>query len=191
MIDIKLIRENPELVKENIRKKFQDHKLELVDKVLELDKKSREILLKGDTLRASRNSLSEQIGNLMKNNQKEEAEKIKLEVKKINDELVEIEANEQKYKEEINNIMMKIPNIMHESVPIGKDDSQNVEVQKFGEPVVPPYEIPYHTDIMESFSGIDLDSAREVAGNRILLSNRKHSKTSFCTFDLCKRFYDK
>ena len=165
MIDIKLIRENPELVKENIRKKFQDHKLELVDKVLELDKKSRETLLKGDTLRASRNSLSEQIGNLMRNNQKEEAEKVKLEVKKINDELVEIEENEQKYKEEINSIMMKIPNIMHESVPIGKDDSQNVEVQKFGEPVVPPYEIPYHTDIMESFSGIDLDSAREVAGN--------------------------
>ena len=165
MIDIKLIRENPELVKENIRKKFQDHKLELVDKVLELDKKSRETLLKGDTLRASRNSLSEQIGNLMKNNQKEEAEKVKAEVKKINDELVEIEQKEEEYKQEINSIMMKIPNIMHESVPIGKDDSQNVEVEKFGEPVVPPYEIPYHTDIMESFSGIDLDSAREVAGN--------------------------
>ncbi len=165
MIDIKLIRENPELVKENIRKKFQNHKLELVDKVIELDKKSRETLLKGDTLRASRNSLSEQIGKLMKNNQKEEAEKVKLEVKKINDELVEIEQKEEEYKQEINNIMMKIPNIMHESVPIGKDDSENVEVERFGEPVVPPYEIPYHTDIMESFSGIDLDSAREVAGN--------------------------
>lgn len=165
MIDIKLIRENPELVKENIKKKFQDHKLELVDKVIELDKKSREAILNGDTLRAKRNSLSEQIGSLMREGKREEAENIKLEVKKINDELVEVEKSEETLKEEINNIMMKIPNIMHESVPIGKDDSENVEVKKYGEPIVPEFEIPYHTEIMESFSGIDLDSARDVAGN--------------------------
>ncbi len=165
MIDIKLIRENPELVKENIKNKFQDHKLELVDKVIELDKKSREAILNGDTLRAKRNSLSEQIGSLMREGKREEAENIKLEVKKINDELVEVEKSEETLKEEINNIMMKIPNIMHESVPIGKDDSENVEVKKYGEPAVPEFEIPYHTEIMESFSGIDLDSARDVAGN--------------------------
>jgi len=165
MIDIKLIRENPELVKENIKKKFQDHKLELVDKVIELDKKSREAILNGDTLRAKRNSLSEQIGSLMREGKREETENIKLEVKKINDELVEVEKSEETLKEEINNIMMKIPNIMHESVPIGKDDSENVEVKKYGEPIVPEFEIPYHTEIMESFSGIDLDSARDVAGN--------------------------
>ena len=165
MIDIKLIRENPELVKENIRKKFQDHKLELVDKVLELDKKSREASLKGDTLRASRNKLSEQIGNLMREGKRDEAEKIKQEVVSINEELVNNEKLEEEYKTQIKEIMMKIPNIMHESVPIGKDDSENVEVQKYGEPLVPSYEIPYHTDIMESFAGIDLDSARDVAGN--------------------------
>ena len=165
MIDIKLIRENPELVKENIRKKFQNHKLELVDKVIELDKESREALQKGDTLRMNRNKLSEQIGALMREGKKEEAEKIKKEVVSINEELSNNEKLEEKLKEEIKEIMMKIPNIMHESVPIGKDDSENVEVEKFGEPVVPEYEIPYHVDIMESFSGIDLDSAREVAGN--------------------------
>ena len=165
MIDIKLIRENPELVKENIRKKFQDHKLELVDKVLELDKKSREASLKGDTLRANRNKLSDQIGGLRREGKKEEAENIKQEVAKINEELSSNEKLEEEYKTQIKEMMMRIPNIMHESVPIGKDDTQNVEVQKYGEPVVPSYEIPYHTDIMESFAGIDLDSAREVAGN--------------------------
>ncbi len=165
MIDIKLIRENPELVKENIKKKFQHHKLELVDKVIELDQKNRETILEGDSLRASRNKLSEQIGGLMKQGQKEEAEKVKLEVKQINEELLRIEEKEEKYKQEINQIMMKIPNIMHETVPIGKDDTENVEVQKYGEPKVPAYDIPYHAEIMESFSGIDLDSARDVAGN--------------------------
>mgnify|MGYP001852491435 FL=1 len=165
MIDIKLIRENPELVKENIRKKFQDHKLELVDKVLELDKKNREIKLKGDELRASRNSLSSQIGNLMKNGNREEAEKIKAQVGQINLELVDNEKLENELAIEIKDIMMKIPNIIDSTVPIGKDDSENVEVQKYGEPVVPDYEIPYHTEIMEKLSGIDLDSARRVAGN--------------------------
>ena len=165
MIDIKLIRENPEMVKENIRKKFQDHKLELVDKVLELDKKNREIKLKGDELRASRNSLSSQIGNLMKNGNHEEAEKIKAQVGQINLELVDNEKLENELAIEIKDIMMKIPNIIDSTVPIGKDDSENVEVQKYGEPVVPDYEIPYHTEIMEKLSGIDLDSARRVAGN--------------------------
>ena len=165
MIDIKLIRENPDMVKENIKKKFQDHKLELVDKVLELDSKNREVKLKGDELRSSRNSLSSQIGNLMKSGNREEAEKIKAEVSEINNQLVNNEKLEEELAQEIKEIMMKIPNIIDSSVPIGKDDSENVEVQKYGEPVVPDYEIPYHTDIMESLSGIDLDSARRVAGN--------------------------
>ena len=165
MIDIKLIRENPELVKENIKKKFQEHKIELVDKVLELDTKSRDTSSKGDNLRANRNKLSEQIGVLMREGKKEEADKIKCEVKSINDELLKVEELEEDLKKQIKDIMMKIPNIVHETVPIGKDDSQNVELKKYGEPFVPEYEIPYHTEIMESFSGIDLDSARDVAGN--------------------------
>ena len=165
MIDIKLLRENPELVKENMKKKFQEHKLVLVDEVLELDKKKREATLKGDELRSSRNSLSSEIGNLMKQGQKEEAEKIKTKVQEINQILAENEALEEDFANQIKERMMKIPNIIHESVPIGKDDSENVEIEKFGEPVIPNYEIPYHTDIMESFNGIDLDSARRVAGN--------------------------
>ena len=165
MIDIKLIRENPDLVKENIKKKFQDHKLELVDKVLELDKKNREVKLKGDELRSSRNSLSSQIGNLMKSGNREEAEKIKAQVGQINQELVDNEKLEEELAAEIKNTMLKIPNIIDSSVPIGKDDSENVEVKKYGEPVVPEYEIPYHTDIMEKLSGIDLEAARRVAGN--------------------------
>ena len=165
MIDIKLLRESPDLVKENMKKKFQEHKLVLVDEVLELDQKKREATLKGDELRSSRNSLSSEIGNLMKQGQKEEAEKIKAKVQEINQSLVENEALEEDFANQIKERMMKIPNIIHESVPIGKDDSENVEIEKFGEPVVPNYEIPYHTDIMESFNGIDLDSARRVAGN--------------------------
>ena len=164
MIDIKLIRENPEMVKENIKKKFQDHKLSLVDEVLELDKLNRATKLKGDELRMSRNTLSSQIGMLMKNGKKDEAEDIKKQVNDINNQLAENEQLEEKYANEIKNIMMKIPNIIDSSVPIGKDDSENVEIEKFGEPVVPDYEIPYHTDIMENLSGIDLDSARRVAG---------------------------
>ena len=165
MIDIKFLRENPELVKENIKKKFQDHKLTLVDEVLELDNKNRQIKLNGDELRMKRNSLSSEIGNLMKSGKKEEAENIKKEVQSINEQLVENEKLEAKYAEEIKERMMKIPNIIHDSVPIGKDDSQNVEIQKYGEPIVPEYEIPYHVDIMEKLCGIDLDSARRVAGN--------------------------
>ena len=165
MIDIKFLRENPDIVKQNIKNKFQMHKLPLVDEVIELDNKNRELKLHGDELRAQRNSLSTQIGGLMRDGKKDEAEKIKAEVKKINDELAENEKLEAEYSEKVKNIMMKIPNIMHESVPIGKDDSENVENEKFGEPVVPDYEIPYHTDIMESLAGIDLDAARRVAGN--------------------------
>ncbi len=165
MIDIKFLRENPDVVKENIKKKFQMHKLELVDEVIDLDNKNRELKLKGDELRMKRNSLSDQIGGLMREGKKDEAEKIKLEVKEINDTLAENEKLEAEYSEKVTNIMMKIPNIMHESVPVGKDDSENVENEKFGDPVVPKYEVPYHTDIMESLAGIDLDSARRVAGN--------------------------
>ena len=165
MIDIKFLRENPEIVKDNIKKKFQDHKLPLVDEVLELDKKSRELKLNGDELRASRNSLSSQIGNLMREGKRDEAEEIKNKVNEINKKLEENEKLEGEYSSKLKNIMLKIPNIIDDSVPIGKDDSQNVEVERFGEPVVPSYEIPYHADIMESLSGLDLDSARRVAGN--------------------------
>ena len=165
MIDIKLIRENPDMVKENMKKKFQDHKLHLVDEVLELDQDSRKLKQRGDELRMSRNSLSQQIGSLMREGKKDEAEKIKLEVNKVNEELAENEVKEAEYATKIKEIMMKIPNIIHESVPIGKDDSENVEITKYGEPIVPDYEIPYHADIMEKLSGLDLDSARRVAGN--------------------------
>ena len=165
MIDIKLIRENKELVKENIKKKFQDSKLALVDEVYELDITSRQIKQKGDDLRMNRKNLSSQIGALMKQGKKDEAEKIKSQVQDINNELIKNEELEEKYAQEIKEKMMKIPNIIHESVPIGKDDSENVELQKFGEPFVPDYEIPYHIEIMENLSGVDLDSAGRVAGN--------------------------
>ena len=165
MIDIKFLRENPDVVKENIKKKYQDHKLGLVDELIELDIKNRQAMLKGDELRNERKTLSNEIGNLMKQGKKEEAESIKAKVQDINNELAENEKLEEQYAEEIKARMMKIPNIMHDSVPIGKDDSQNVEVQKYGEPIVPNHEIPYHADIMESFCGLDLDSARRVAGN--------------------------
>ena len=165
MIDIKFLRENPDVVKENIKNKYQDHKLHLVDEVLELDAKNREAKLKGDELRSQRNALSTQIGGLMREGKKDEAEAIKAQVNQINNELAENEKLEQDYDAAVTERMMKIPNIMHESVPIGKDDSENVEVEKFGEPVVPAYEVPYHTDIMEALEGLDLDAARRVAGN--------------------------
>ena len=164
MIDIKLIRENPDIVKENIKKKFQDHKLVLVDEVRDLDEKNREVKLKGDELRMQRNSLSSQIGVLMKENKKSEAEEIKKKVQKINSKLEENEKLEEKYNSEIKERMMKIPNIMDASVPIGKDDSENVEVQKFGEPTVPNYEIPHHADIINTFNGLDKESAGRTSG---------------------------
>ena len=165
MIDIKFLRDNPDVVKENMKNKFQDHKLALVDEVIEFDSKNREAKLKGDELRSKRNSLSSEIGNLMRQGKKDEAEAIKLEVKKINEELVENEKLEAEYEAQVTERMMKIPNIIHESVPIGKDDSQNVEIKKYGEPLVPNYEIPFHGEILEKLGGIDLDSARRVAGN--------------------------
>ena len=165
MLDIKFVRENPDLVKENIKKKFQDQKLGLVDEVINLDKKYRELQLSGDTLRMERNSLSKEIGNLMREGKKDEAESTKAKVNEINSKLENIEKDTDEYSVKIKEIMMKIPNIIHESVPIGKNDTENVEIQKYGEPFVPDYEIPYHTDIMERLNGIDLDSARRVAGN--------------------------
>ena len=164
MIDIKFLRENPEVVKENIRKKFQDQKLALVDEVVDLDKKHRAVLVTGDELRNKRKTLSNEIGNLMKSGKKEEAEKIKTEVQEINNKLTENESLENKYAEEIKERMMKIPNIMDSSVPIGKDDSENVEVQRFGEPKVPDYEIPYHADIIEKLHGMDKESAGRTSG---------------------------
>ena len=164
MIDIKLIRENPDAVKENMKKKFQDHKLVLVDEVLELDKKNREAKLNGDNLRSERKKLSEQVGNLMKAGQKDEANKVKADVQKINEALIENEELEIKYSEEIKARMMKIPNIIDSTVPIGKDDSENVEVEKFGEPVVPSYEIPHHADIIANFDGLDKESAGRTSG---------------------------
>ena len=155
----------PHPVKENIKKKFQDQKIELVDKVIELDKESRAIKQESDDLRASRNTISKQIGALMKEGKKEEAEKVKEQVTKNAERLSQLEEKQKQVDEEILNIMYQIPNIIDPSVPIGKDDSCNVEIEKFGEPVVPDFEVPYHTDIMERFNGIDLDAARRVAGN--------------------------
>ncbi len=165
MIDIKFLRENPDIVKENIKKKFQDSKLPLVDEVIELDKESRLNKQNADKLRADRNKYSKQIGALMHQGKKEEAEKMKELVNVSSAELAAAEEKEAELAEKIKKIMMIIPNIIDESVPVGKDDSENVEVERYGEPVVPDFEIPYHTDIMERFNGIDLDSARKVAGN--------------------------
>ena len=165
MIDIKLIRENPELVKENIKKKFQDEKLPLVDEVIQLDKDVREAKGKGDALRAERNRISKEIGFLMKQGKKEEAEAAKAQVKEMGDEMEALEKREAELAEEIKNRMYVIPNIIDPSVPIGKDDSQNVEIEKFGEPFVPEFEVPYHTDILEKLDGLDIDSAGKTSGN--------------------------
>ena len=165
MLDMKFLRENPDIVKQNIKNKFQDEKLSMVDKVIELDEKRRTMQQEADDLRNKKNTLSKQIGALMKEGKKEEAEKIKAEVAKDAARLAELEATEGPVAEEIQKIMYTIPNIIDPSVPIGKDDTENVEVTKYGEPVVPDFEIPYHTDIMERFDGIDLDAAGRVAGN--------------------------
>ena len=165
MIDIKFLRENPEVVKQNIRNKFQDQKLPLVDEVIDLDAKARAAQQEADELRASRNKLSKEIGKLMGQGKRDEAEAIKAQVSANADRLAELEATEKDLQEKITKIMMTIPNIIDPSVPIGKDDSCNVEIEKFGEPVVPDFEIPYHTDIMARFNGIDLDAAGKVAGN--------------------------
>ena len=165
MLDIKLIRSNPELVKENIKKKFQDQKLPLVDEVLELDAQFRASKGRGDELRQQRNTISKEIGKLMSQGKKDEAQEVKKQVQAIAGELEEMERKEAEMTAEIRKRMLVIPNLIDDSVPIGKDDSENVEVQRFGEPVVPAFEVPYHTEIMERFGGIDLDSARKTSGN--------------------------
>ena len=165
MLDIKFLRENPDIVKENIKNKFQDRKLPLVDEVIALDKESRATQQEADNLRANRKKISKNIGGLMAQGKKEEAEALKAEVAKGAERLAELEKKEDELAEKIRDIMLTIPNIIDPSVPIGKDDSENVEIEKFGEPVVPDFDIPYHTEIMEAFDGIDLDAARDVAGN--------------------------
>ena len=165
MLDIKFVRENPERVKENIKKKFQDEKLPLVDEVVELYEQQRKVKLEGDNLRSERNNISNSIGSLMREKKIEEANAMKEKVKEINDKLVELEQKEVELGKEVKNRMMVIPNIIDDSVPIGKDDSENVEVEKFGEPVVPNYEVPYHADIMASLAGLDKDSSGRTSGN--------------------------
>ncbi|WP_020226201.1 serine--tRNA ligase [Holdemania massiliensis] len=165
MLDINLLRTNPEVVKENIKKKFQNQKLELVDKVVELDRQFRKAKTDGDSLRGQRNAISKQIGGFMKQGLKDKAEEAKKEVANIAKQLADLEVKEEELSAEIKKIMLVLPNIIDETVPIGKDDSENVEIEKFGEPIVPEYDIPYHTDIMEAFDGIDLDSARKTSGN--------------------------
>ena len=165
MLDIKFLRENPDIVKENIKKKFQDSKIPMVDEAIELDKEARALQQEADDLRAKKNSIAKQIGALMAQGKKEEAEEVKKEVAKNAARLAELEKKEPEVREKLKKIMMVIPNIIDPTVPIGKDDSENVELEKFGEPVVPDFEVPYHTDIMKKLNGIDLDSARKVAGN--------------------------
>ena len=165
MLDINLIRNDPEKVRENIRKKFQDAKLPMVDEVIALDREFRDAIQQGDALRNKRKTISKEIGGLMGKGLKEEAEKLKAEVAAMADELAALEAKEEELKGEIRKRMLVIPNIIDDSVPIGKDDSENVEIERFGEPVVPEWEIPYHVDIMERLAGIDLDAARKTSGN--------------------------
>ena len=165
MIDMNLIRTNPDLVKENIKKKFQDQKLPLVDEVIDLDNKNRDAITRASSLRSQVNKISKQIGGLMAQGKKDEAEALKQQVKDIQSELADLQQKEDEYAEEIKKRMMVIPNIIDASVPIGKDDSQNVENERFGEPVVPAWDIPYHIDIMERLNGIDLDAARRTSGN--------------------------
>ena len=162
MLDIKFVRENPDVVKENIRKKFQDQKIPMVDEVIALDQENRNIKQEVESLRANKNKISKQIGALMAQGKKEEAEEVKKEVAASGAKIDELSAREKEVEEKIKTIMMTIPNIIDPSVPVGKDDSENVEIERFGEPVVPDYEVPYHAEIMESFDGLDLDSARNL-----------------------------
>ena len=165
MIDINLLRTNPDLVRENIKRKFQDHRLPLVEEAIALDLKNRAAIQQADELRARRNSLSKEIGGLLKQGKKEEAEAAKQEVAEIAGKLADLEQQEAEYQEQLKNVMMQIPQIMDPSVPLGKDDSENVEMERFGEPVVPDFEVPYHVDIMERLSGLDLDAARKTSGS--------------------------
>lgn len=191
MLDIKLVRNNPELVKENIRKKFQDEKLVMVDEVVAMDKEWREDHTRGDVLRNQRNVLSKQIGGMMARGERDKAEETKKEVKAMQDEMAALEAREAELEAEIRKRMLVIPNIIDESVPIGKDDSENVERERFGEPVVPDYEIPYHVDIMEKVNGIDIDAARRVSRKRLLLPQGGHCPPAQRHIELRARLYDK
>ena len=190
MLDLKFVRENPEVVKQNIRNKFQDQKLPLVDEVIALDKENREAQQEADSLRSNRKSISKEIGSLMAQGKREEAEELKKKVNAQAARLAELEAREAELQEKIREIMLVIPNIIDPSVPIGKDDSENVEVEKFGEPVVPEFEIPYHAEIMEKLNGLDLDSARKVAGNGFYYLMGDIARLTISNSFICKRFHD-
>jgi len=191
MLDIKYIRENIDIVKENIRKKNQDEKLELVDRVVELDELRRENIKETDAKRARRNEIADLMPKLFKENKQEEANVLKEEAKKLAEEIKELEKSVEEETEEYNNILLTIPNIMHESVPVGKDDSENVEIRKYLEPKEKSFEVPYHLDILEKVGGIDLDAARRVAGSGFYYLDRRYCKITFSNINICKRFHDR
>lgn len=191
MLDIKYIRENIDIVKENIRKKNQDEKLELVDRVVELDELRRENIKETDAKRARRNEIADLMPKLFKENRQEETNVLKEEAKKLAEEIKELEKSVEEETEEYNNILLTIPNIMHESVPVGKDDSENVEIRKYLEPKEKSFEVPYHLDILEKVGGIDLDAARRVAGSGFYYLDRRYCKTTFSDINICKRFHDR
>lgn len=191
MLDIKYIRENIDIVKENIRKKNQDEKLELVDRVVELDELRRENIKETDAKRARRNEIADLMPKLFKENRQEETNVLKEEAKKLAEEIKELEKSVEEETEEYNNILLTIPNIMHESVPVGKDDSENVEIRKYLEPKEKSFEVPYHLDILEKVGGIDLDAARRVAGSGFYYLDRRYCKTTFSNINICKRFHDR
>ena len=191
LLDIKYIRENIDIVKENIRKKNQDEKLELVDRVVELDELRRENIKETDAKRARRNEIADLMPKLFKENRQEEAKDLKEEAKKLAEEIKELEKSVEEETEEYNRILLTIPNIMHESVPVGKDDSENVEIRKYLEPKEKSFEVPYHLDILEKVGGIDLDAARRVAGSGFYYLDRRYCKTTFSNINICKRFHDR
>ena len=191
MLDIKYIRENIDIVKENIRKKNQEEKLELVDRVVELDELRRENIKETDAKRARRNEIADLMPKLFKENRQEETNVLKEEAKKLAEEIKELEKSVEEETEEYNNILLTIPNIMHESVPVGKDDSENVEIRKYLEPKEKSFEVPYHLDILEKVGGIELDAARRVAGSGFYYLDRRYCKTTFSNINICKRFHDR
>ena len=191
MLDIKYIRENIDIVKENIRKKNQDEKLELVDRVVQLDELRRENIKETDAKRARRNEIADLMPKLFKENRQEEANVLKEEAKKLAEEIKELEKNVEEETEEYNRILLTIPNIMHESVPVGKDDSENVEIRKYLEPKEKSFEVPYHLDILEKVGGIEVDAARRVAGSGFYYLDRRYCKTTFSNINICKRFHDR
>lgn len=191
MLDIKYIRENIDIVKENIRKKNQDEKLEMVDRVVQLDELRRENIKETDAKRARRNEIADLMPKLFKENRQEEANVLKEEAKKLAEEIKELEKSVEEETEEYNRILLTIPNIMHESVPMGKDDSENVEIKKYLEPKEKSFEVPYHLDILEKVGGIELDAARRVAGSGFYYLDRRYCKTTFSNINICKRFHDR